>query len=98
MGVASIAIIIFSIVGIGFGAGIHLGIIDDSATMYKIQNLLPENLILSNGLPFFNIAFMSGQSQGLISHATVSFGLGKTLVDNDGVLQSGDEYYDNKIT
>jgi len=98
MGIASSVIIIFSIIGIGFGAGLHLNLIDDSATMYKIQNLIPKNFALSDGLPFFDLAFMSGQSQGFINHATVSFGLGKILVDGDGIPGTGDEYYDNKIT
>ena len=95
MGIVQIVIIIFSIAGIGFGAGMHLGLIDDSATMYKIQNLLPKNLVLSNGLPFFNLAFLSGQSQGFIDHATVSFGLGKVVVEDE---YGTPLYFDNRIT
>jgi len=95
MGIVQIVIIIFSIAGIGFGAGMHLGLIDDSATMYKIQNLLPKNLVLSNGLPFFNLAFLSGQSQGFIDHATVSFGLGKVVVEDEYGVPL---YFDNRIT
>lgn len=95
MGIVQIVIIIFSIAGIGFGAGMHLGLIDDSATMYKIQSLLPKNLVLSNGLPFFNLAFLSGQSQGFIDHATVSFGLGKVGVEDEYGVPL---YFDNRIT
>ena len=95
MGIVQIVIIIFSIAGIGFGAGMHLGLIDDSATMYKIQSLLPKNLVFSNGLPFFNLAFLSGQSQGFIDHATVSFGLGKVVVEDEYGVPL---YFDNRIT
>ncbi len=91
-------IIIFSIIGIGFGAGLHLNLIDDNATMYRIQNLIPKDLVYSEGLPFFNLAFMSGQGNGLISHATVAFGLGTVVIDPNKIPNDGDEYFDNLIT
>ena len=91
-------IIIFSIIGIGFGAGLHLNLIDDNATMYRIQNLIPKTLVYSEGLPFFNLAFMSGQGNGLISHATVGFGLGSVVIDPNKIPNDGDEYFDNLIT
>ncbi len=98
MGVASNLIIIFSIIGIGFGAGLHLNLIDDNATMYRIQNLIPKTLSYSDGLPFFNLAFMSGEGNGLISHATVAFGLGSIVIDPNEIPNDGDEYFENRIT
>jgi len=97
MGITSNVILIFSIIGIGFGAGLHLELIDDSATMYRIQNLIPKSLVYSDGLPYFDLAFMSGQSNGLISHASVGFGLGSVVIDPDETIK-GDEYIDNRIT
>jgi len=98
MSIVSSVIIIFSIIGIGFGAGLHLNLIDDNAAMYRIQNLVPKTLSFSDGLPFFNLAFMSGEANGLISHATVGFGLGTVVIDPDESPNNGDEYFDNRIT
>ena len=97
MGIASNVIIIFSIIGIGFGAGLHLNLIDDNAAMYRLQNVVPKNISLSDGLPFFNLAFMSGEADGLISHATVAFGLGSVVIDPNEIANDGDEYFDNVI-
>lgn len=97
MGIVQIVIIIFSIAGIGFGAGMHLGVIGDSAIMYKIQNIL-DNSILSYKNNLLKSAFMSGVAEELIGHAQVSFELGKKVVDPDEEPGTGDEYYDNLIT
>jgi len=84
------------IVAIGFGVGLHLDIID-KGDMYKIQNILSQAVVESQSA-LIQSAFMSGDANNLISHATVGFGLGTVLVDPDGPEENGLEYIDNQIT
>jgi len=84
------------IVMIGFGIGLHLDLYD-KGDMYRIQNILSQAVVKSQS-SMIQSAFMSDDANGLISHATVGFGLGSLLIDPDGPAENQQEYIENKVT
>jgi len=49
-------------------------------------------------VPMINYAQLAEDTQILIGHGTISFGLGSTLIDPDGIPDTHDEYFTGGIT
>jgi len=81
---------------IGFGIGLHLDLYD-RGDMYQIQNIISQSVVKSQS-SMMQYAFMSDDTGGFISQATVGFGLGTVLIDPDGPEENNQEFIENKIT
>ena len=81
---------------IGFGIGLHLDLYD-RGDMYRIQNIISQSIVKSQS-SMIQYAFMSDDTGGFISQATVGFGLGTVLIDPDGPAENMQEFIDNKVT
>ncbi len=81
---------------IGFGIGLHLDLYD-RGDMYQIQNIISQSVVKSQS-SMMQYAFMSDDTGGFISQATVGFGLGTVLIDPDGPTENMQEFIDNKVT
>jgi len=70
-----------------------------STTQEKLSLLgILDNSAYSFVAPMINFAQLSEDTQILIGHGTISFGLGSTLIDPDGIPDSQDEYISGGIT
>jgi hypothetical protein len=57
-----------------------------------------DNSAYSFVVPMINYAQLAEDTQILIGHGTISFGLGSTLIDPDGIPDTHDEYFTGGIT
>ena len=96
MGLGNAILILALIPVYGFGIGLHLDLID-SGEMFHIQDMVNDASVEYQSNLLMSSAFMSGDSEGLIQHASISLGLAKVLVDPNEEPNSGDEYFDNLL-
>ena len=90
MGLGNAILILALIPVYGFGIGLHLDLID-SGEMFHIQDMVNDASVEYQSNLLMSSAFMSGDSEGLIQHASISLGLAKVLVDPNEEPNSGDE-------
>jgi len=70
-----------------------------STTQEKLSLLgILDNSAYSFVVPMINYAQLAEDTQILIGHGTISFGLGSTLIDPDGIPDTRDEYFTGGIT
>ena len=96
MGLGNTILILALIPVYGFGIALHFDLID-SGEMFHIQDMVNDASVEYQSNLLMSSAFMSGDSEGLIQHASISLGLAKVLVDPNEEPNSGDEYFDNLI-
>ncbi len=96
MGLGNAILILALLPVYGFGIALHFDLID-SGEMFHIQDMVNDASVEYQSNLLMSSAFMSGDSEGLIQHASISLGLAKVLVDPNEEPNSGDEYFDNLI-
>ena len=70
-----------------------------STTAEKLQLFgLIEHTLFSFSVPLINYAELADDTQMIISHGSISFTLGSTLSDPDGIPNSSDEFFSDGIT